>query len=421
MAHDRFLAATTWMAIAGGGLSAGVAAAQSPPSSASAKQFLASLDRDHNGFVGRDEWSGSGATFLALDVDLDGWLTGAELAKQAKSAPPAPVAPDPDRLLVAIGTLPELIEPFRRSCLGCHDETRVERATKDARGWAETVRTMRAKKEASISEKDGKAIVTWLGELRARVALSLASFGTGDPVGAWGMVVGGGDIHRFDRDRNGRLDGGELGRLLHARADLDGSQLLSPGELALLPLAVDRRELFARLDRDKNGGVSVKELGTPTAMLQLFDRNGDQQLDRGELPGSRRFGGPIPMLLVGDAATALARLDRDNDRRLSASELSRFPTTLQRFDLDNDASLDRQELETAVTAGRAEGPVAAFDDFFTRYDLDGDGTVARAEFPGRDGAFRRLDLDRDGELTGRDASPGLTRVEFTPEALRWRQ
>jgi hypothetical protein len=395
--------------------------AQAPPSSAAANQFLTTLDRDRNGFVGRDEWVGSGSTFVTLDVDLDGWLTGAELAKAAKVAPATPTAPDPDKLVVAIGDLPDLIEPFRRNCLSCHDQQRVERAAKDARGWTDTVRAMRAKKEAEINEKDAKAVVDWLRGLRDRVALARSSFGTGDPAGIWGAVIGGGDLHRFDRDRNGRLDGGELGRLVHERADLDRSQLLSPGELALLPLAVDRRALFTKLDRDKNGGVSLKELGTPTALLQLFDRNGDNQLDRLELPRSRRFGGPIPLLMVGDAAIALDLLDRDRDRRLSASELARHGATLQRFDQDRDSSLDGKELETAVTAGRAEGPAAGFDDFFTRYDLDGDGRVSRREFPGRDGAFRRLDGDEDGVLTGRDAPENLASIDFTPEALRWRQ
>ena len=397
-----------------------VPAALAQAGSGAAKQFLASLDLDGNGYVGRDEWSGSGVTFVLLDVDLDGWLTGPELTKSTKVGARVVEAPDPSRLAVAIGVLPDLIEPFRRSCLACHDQQRVERAAKDAKGWSETVRTMREKKEASITEKDARAIVEWLSGQRERVALSLASFGTGDPVGAWGTVIGGGDLHLFDRDRNGKLEGGELARLIHLRADLDRNQLLSPGELALLPLAVDRRGLFQKLDRDKNGGVSLKELGVPAPLLQLFDRNADQQLERGELPSSRRFGGPISMILTGDAKTALDLLDRDHDKSLSAAELARFPRTLQRFDADNNASLDPKELETAVTAGRAEGPLAAFDDFFTRYDLDGDGSVARREFPGRDAAFARLDLDHDGALTARDAQGGMTRVDFTPEALRWR-
>ena len=36
------------------------------------------------------------------------------------------------------------------------------------------------------------------------------------------------------------------------------------------------------------------------------------------------------------------------------------------------------------------------------YDRDGDGRVARAEFPGSDADFDRLDRDRDGSLTAAD-------------------
>jgi hypothetical protein len=74
-----------------------------------------------------------------------------------------------------------------------------------------------------------------------------------------------------------------------------------------------------------------------------------------------------------------------------------------------------------VTAARAEGPYAAFDDFFTRYDLDQDGVVSRLEFPGSDALFARFDADGDGVISAKDAPPGVKRPEFTPDAWRWRQ
>ncbi len=400
---------------------ASVAAAQGE--SAAGRQFLKTLDTDGNGFVGRSEWKGSGTTFVSLDVDLDGWLSTGELGRSAKAPPlkPASEAVAPDRLLVAIGTLVTKNEVFERRCLACHDETRVERSAKSAAGWADTVRRMREKKDAAISDKEARVIVDYLVALRAPVARSQASFGTANPALEWGLIVGGGDLHRFDRDRDGRFDAGELTRLAHARADLDGNDLLSAGELSLLPLAVDRRALFIKLDRDKNGGVSVKELGIPTPLIELFDRSGDGSLDRTELPRSRAFGGPYPMILAADAKTAMQLLDRDRDRSLSTIELARFAATRIRFDENGDGDLDLRELETAVTAARVEGPLAAFDDCFTRYDLDGNGSIARAEYPGRSSMFRRLDLDGDGTISSRDAPSGLVRTEFTPEAQRWRE
>jgi hypothetical protein len=41
-------------------------------------------------------------------------------------------------------------------------------------------------------------------------------------------------------------------------------------------------------------------------------------------------------------------------------------------------------------------------DFLLRFDLDGDGRVARPEFPGSDATFARLDVDRDGFVTPKD-------------------
>ncbi len=65
---------------------------------AAAQRHLAVLDADRDGLVARSEWPGSGASFLTLDVDLDGALSLAELARQGSPLPP----PSPsDRKLAA--------------------------------------------------------------------------------------------------------------------------------------------------------------------------------------------------------------------------------------------------------------------------------------------------------------------------------
>lgn len=405
------------------GLALALLASGAPAQSGSgaAGHFLRGLDLDGDGWVSRAEWNGSGVTFLALDVDRDGWLTAGELGRTARPAADARAAPEPDRLLVATGALPrERPEVFERRCLACHSDDRIERAAKSAQGWVDTVARMRAKEEASISEKEARAIVAWLQEQRARTANALASWGTTTPAADWTWLLGGSDLHRFDRDRDLRLDAGELSRLVHARADVDGDGELSPGEFARIPLAVDRKALFAKLDRDRSGGVSARELGLPQPLLQLFDQNGDGKLAREEAPRSRPFGGPHPLLLVREAKRALELLDRDRDGRLSTTELARFTRTRQRYDADNDGHLDALELETAVTGARVEGALAGFDEFLARYDLDGDGSVAPREFPGRDAVFRRLDADGDGRITQRDAPEGYPRPDDSSEAQRWR-
>ena len=427
MSFASFAAAAVTAAI-----SAGAAACLAPPASAqtsaaTAKQFLKTLDGNGDEHVARSEWKGSGSTFLRLDVNLDGYLSLAELASSGtpvKRDDPAAAAADPlaaDRVQVAIGPMNDPPELLATRCTNCHDERRIEETPKNSTGWAATVARMRQKKEAKISEKEAKQIVEYLNDLRATVAKRVVGYGSDDPIRDWAFIIGSGDLHLFDRDGNGKLDGGELGRLVIDRADLDRSGGLVRGEFALLPLAADRAAAFAKLDRDGNDSVSAKELGPPAALLDLFDANEDDMLSRDELPRARQVGGPYTMILAADAKTALELLDKNRDDRLSYKELERFPGTAQRFDEDNDGSLDSKELESAVTAARAEGPYAAFDDFFTRYDLDGDGSVSRLEFPGSESLFRRLDPDGDGSITAKEAPPGTRRQDFTPEAQRWRR
>jgi Ca2+-binding EF-hand superfamily protein len=412
------LATTIWCAA--------LVAQQAPTT---AQRFLESLDRNGDGVVSRAEWVGAGSTFQKLDADRDGYLSLAELAKASgpaatPSAPPPAPAPDPlaaDKVAIPLRDLVDPPELFKQRCLQCHDQNRIVRAPKTAEGWRDTVTRMRNKKGSKLTDKEAKTILDWLLAARAPLARNALNFGSDDPKRDWAAVIGGGDLELFDRDRNGKLDATELARLVFERVDFDRSGGLSPGEFSLLPLSTNRRAHFPKLDRDHDGSVSLRELGPMTTLVELCDVNGDGLLSREEIPRVRPVGGPYPMLLATDAKTALALLDQNRDGRLSHKELDHFPGTLERFDQNKDGELDLKELETAVTAARAEGPFAAFDDFFTRYDLDQDGVVSRQEFPGSDALFARVDLDGDGAISAKDAPPGLKRPEFTPDALRWRQ
>lgn len=390
-----------------------------------AKRFLESLDRDGDGVVSRAEWKGSGAVFLQIDADRDGYLSLPELAHMNdKPAPPAPPPPpDPseaNKIAIPIGPLVDPPEVFQMTCTRCHNQDRIERAAKTAGGWRDTVTRMQNKKNAKFTDKEARQIVEWLEAARAPMARNALRYASADPKRDWALLLGAGDLEQFDRDRNGKLDAGELARLMFERADVDRSGGLSPGEFALLPLAADRRALFAKTDRDHDGIVSLRELGTPAAPIELCDANGDSMLSHDELPKARGVGGPYALVLAADAKTALALLDQNHDDRLSARELEHFPGTLKRFDKNGDGELDLKELESAVTAARAEASYAAFDDFLSRYDLDQDNAVSRLEFPGGDALFARLDVDGDGVITMKDAAGPVKRPDFGTDAMRWR-
>ncbi len=51
-----------------------------------------------------------------------------------------------------------------------------------------------------------------------------------------------------------------------------------------------------------------------------------------------------------------------------------------------------------------------WDSVKVKFDKDGDGSISRSEFAGKDGDFARLDRDRDGALTSAD-------FDFSPHAL----
>jgi len=391
----------------------------------SAKRFLDSLDRNGDGVVSRAEWKSSGAVFLQIDADHNSYLSLQELSHMNdKPAPPAPPPPpDPaeaNKIAIPIGPLPDPPEVFQATCLRCHNQDRIERAAKTVEGWRDTVTRMQNKKNAKFNDKEARQILEWLLSARAPLAKNALRYASSDPKRDWGLLLGVGDLEQYDRDRNGKLDGGELARLMFERADVDRSGGLSPGEFALLPLAADRRALFSKMDRDHDGVVSLRELGTPTAPIELCDANGDSMVGHDELPRARLVGGPIALVLAADAKAALALLDQNHDDRLSSRELAHFPGTLARFDKNGDGELDLKELESAVTAARAELPLAGFDDFLTRYDLDEDNAVSRLEFPGGDALFARFDGDGDGAITAKDAAGPVKRPDFSTEAMRWR-
>jgi hypothetical protein len=137
-----------------------IAAALAPQDAGgSAKRFLETLDRNGDGVVSRAEWKGSGAVFLQIDADRDGYLSLQELSHMNdKPAPPAPPAPpDPaeaNKIAIAIGPLVEPPEDFKATCLRCHNQDRIERAAKTADGWRDTVTRMQNKKNAKFNDRE---------------------------------------------------------------------------------------------------------------------------------------------------------------------------------------------------------------------------------------------------------------------------
>lgn len=161
--------------------------------------------------------------------------------------------------------------------------------------------------------------------------------------------------------------------------------------------------LLAALDKDGDGKVSKEEF--LREQFDRIDRNRDGLLDEGDR-GRGEEGG-------GGARRRLRGADKDDDGRVSFAEYAAVAPGLERFqasDKDGSGFLERADLE-AMAAGLAAERRRRLPDFVARFDADGDGRVARAEFPGPDHVFARLDADRDGAVTSRDALPARGAAE----------
>lgn len=113
--------------------------------------------------------------------------------------------------------------------------------------------------------------------------------------------------------------------------------------------------LMTTLDVDGDGELSSKEIANATAALKTLDKDKNGKLTENELrPNFGRFGGPEPRGGGEAVITQLMAFDKNNDGKLSRSELpQRLQTLMDRADTNKDGVLDRAEL-VAISRQRGE-------------------------------------------------------------------
>ncbi|HYC76837.1 MAG TPA: EF-hand domain-containing protein [Planctomycetota bacterium] len=253
------------------------------------------------------------------------------------------------------------------------------------------------------ADRDGKITAQ---EVHLREGLRFDARARARLLGDAPVFDGFGATPRFDFDRDGALDVEELRVLVFAVCAFGGDdRRVSPAEARRAPVPMSGElksgwlaRAFRDLDADGDGQLLVREIRLPPAFLAALDADRDGKASFEELASDQiaRLGGYLPKFGATSAAFAgkdalraaewpgdaelFRRLDRDDDGRVGAAEFDRYVRELR---------------EAAALSG----------DFLVRYDLDGDRKVSRAEFPGADGVFARLDLDRDGEITAKDRAP----------------
>lgn len=301
------------------------------------------LDADKDGVLQRPEFPGSDRQFAAMDQDKDGKATLAEYLASDTAA----------RFLRA--NAKNLKEPRARQ-------------NPDAQALLRLAQLSRVD-----PNRDGKVTrAEWRGSDEAFLQL--------------------------DYDDNGVLDARDRAEAAAAAPEPPPPLPEFRGEL---PTAA---ELLQRLDKDKDGKVSAKEVSANKPLQQALprlDRDGDQKLDDKELQAlltaleqkrqddGRARGKPVPYDVPFDS------WDADKDGKVQQNEWQGPRSLFDRLDLDRDAAVGKNEVlryKKRVTG----------DDFVQRFDLDGDGKVTLVEFGGPADAFRRADRNGDGVINRSD-------------------
>jgi Ca2+-binding EF-hand superfamily protein len=218
-------------------------------------------------------------------------------------------------------------------------------------------------------------------------------------------LLDGTDPYRFDQDRSRSLTRAEAERAVFEALDLVRDQGLSrdelsryPGELRELRFGDARaKELFERVDKNRDGRVSAREFRLGDAEWRALDADGDGvlrlvepphafQRERGlVLPGSEWPARRAELVLLPPGVgveTLLKEFDRDADETLDQRELKVRTDLLRVLDANGDQRADRGEIARLVARLDDEGVDALPDDYLGRWDMDGSGAVEADELPG---------------------------------------
>lgn len=190
---------------------------------------------------------------------------------------------------------------------------------------------------------------------------------------------------------------------------------------------------FGAADRDGNNYVDEQEAQNSNAFrasFTEFDEDGDGKLFEKELTAvvddrTKAARSRTRMNVRNRGRDLFEILDLDRNRRLGRRELAQAVTRIELWDTNNDGAISQSEIPqlyqvsfgpgqpqfrgvqipgqtTRSTDDSSTNPAVA-PKWFTKLDRNGDGELARREFPGTRAEFEKLDENSDGVVDVEEA------------------
>lgn len=352
-------------------------------------EFFEEYDRNADGIVSQDEFTGSGEVFRLLDSDKDGKITAQELGL------PADYRPDPNAKAKR--------EKAARSNKGkAQNAQRRERIKQMFKAWD-------ANKDGAISREE------WMGDAGA--------------------------FDRIDRNDDGKIDKQDLRGLLGDQMDggmmdgMDGPDAAPMGgkdatKRGPKPNKKAREgrgaRLLKKLDANQDGKISADEWRGKPEKFDAMDKDGSGFVEAAELgigatDAAPKRAKPSDRFNPDQVKTRFTGLDKDGDGELTTSD-GLGEGMLMRMDADQSGGVSLDEFTAAVQKarrGQAQRQKASAKRMIKRFDTDKDGQVSRDEFPGSDERFDGMDKNGDGYLNEADfgdapAKPKKDAAPITP-------
>jgi Ca2+-binding EF-hand superfamily protein len=188
------------------------------------------------------------------------------------------------------------------------------------------------------------------------------------------------------------------------------------------PFSIRAMPVLAALDTDHDGVISAAEIAAAPESLRALDRDEDGRITAEEcVEGGER--GPS----TNDMVKTLMAFDKNGNGQIERSELpERMQGLFDRGDLNKDGVLTMDEIRKLARAEQASRPKEAEGDPALRkrtekmimrvipvlaaLDSDHDGEISEAEIRNAPAALKTLDKNGDGRLTDDEVAPDFVRV-----------